>query len=185
MAPKLGKSKLPGELVEFLRPGMPGVEVEVNFSERWKRESVTFSWAGFAGLLPEERFHRLTQVIPNDFREQHLAGFVWLELAPGETVDQFLSYPRSEDIAPREDAVYDELVQLGFFDAIDADLGPAPDKACAKDFARTIQLLEEEGFSSEKIRDAKLVFIRHGAYCDCQVLFTAQQELAELHAGVE
>lgn len=179
MVSRTDQSKLAAELVELVRPTMPGLTVEVDFSDRWNRGSVTFVWDGFAGLLPEERFHRLAQTIPEDFRATRMKGMVWLELVTGETVDTFLSHPRSEDSADQERSVYSQLLAVVFFDALEGDLGPAPDKACAKDFSKTVALLESRGFSVEKIRQAKLVFIRHGVYCDCQILFTARPALAE------
>jgi hypothetical protein len=159
------------------------MDVEVEFSDRWNRECVAFRWEGFADLLPEERFHRLMQLIPDDFREANLGGYVWLELAGDESIDTFLSFPRSEDVAPREEAVYRALLQLGYFDAMEVVLGPAPDKSCAKDFTQTLKFLGDEGMDAEQVRDAKLVFIRHGAFCDCQVLFAAQPALAEAYDG--
>lgn len=161
-----------------------GIEVHVGPSERWKRRCLTFRWAGFADLLPEERFHRLIQTIPEDFRESRLKGSVWLELTPEETIEQFLAYPRSEDIAPKEPAIYQRLIQCDFFKAIETDLGKSPQTACKGTFVRTESLLTGNGFNKSAIRDAKLVFLRHEAYCDCQVVGVAKPALSESHGSL-
>ena len=54
------------ELAELVASAFPGMTVEVGHGSRWKRMCVMFRWAGFANLLPEERFHRLVSVIPQD-----------------------------------------------------------------------------------------------------------------------
>jgi hypothetical protein len=160
---------LEAELAETLGGKFRGMEVSVEHSRRWNRMCATFRWKGFAGLLPEERFHRLTTVIPAEFRNTRMKGFVWLELAPGEEVDQVLAMPRSEDVAPREKAIRQRLTKAGFFDALQEALGDSPQEECDGDFARTLSVLKQKKWSSEDITDAKLVFIRGGVYCDCQV----------------
>ena len=76
---------LEAQLASLLADPFPGMTLEVGRSERWNRTCVTFRWAGFAKLLPEERFHRLTKAIPEGFRESRMRGFVWLELAPDDS----------------------------------------------------------------------------------------------------
>jgi len=143
---------------------------------------VTFRWSGFAGLLSEERFERLSRLIPAEYRDGKLTGFVWLELAPDEGVDDLLRLPRSEDVADRESDIYTKLIGLDFFDALARALGANPQKSCTGDFSEVAAILSAKEFSKEKITDSKLVFIRHGAYCDCQVLLTVRAELAGLYA---
>ena len=183
MDAKPQQMQLVADLTKLLAGNMPGMEIDVSYSDRWKRDCVTFVWEGFTDLLPEERFHRLIQAIPEAFRTTRLKGLVWLELAPGEAIDEFMAYPRSEDVAPRESSIYAGLLDTDFFDAIDAGLGPLPKETCQGDFAMMARILTSLKFTDAQIRDAKLVFIRHGAYCDCQVYFTAQQELAKLYVG--
>ena len=129
-------------------------------------------------------FQRLATVIPEGFRQDRLGGLVWLELAPGETIDALLELPRSEDIAEREGAIYAGLLTVEFFDALSKALGAATAKNCPGDFSTSATILARRRYSAEQIRDAKLAFIRHGAYCDCQALLTARTALAELAAGV-
>ena len=174
--------ELEADLAAILANQFPGLTVHVAHNQRWNRMCATFRWAGFAALLPEERFHRLVEVISEDFRATRMKQFVWLELAPGETLDAFMRLPRSEDVADREVEVYAGLMEAGFFDSLEKVMGPSPETDCPGDFSKAEAVLSAKKSSPTKIRDAKLVFIRHGAYCDCQVLHTAQPALAELHA---
>src|SRR5262245_39473630 len=103
------------ELTAILAAKFSGIRVETAHSTHWNRPCVTFRWHNFAGLLPEERFHRLVSAIPADFREKKLVGFVWLELADGETIDEFLRLPRSEDVADRGAKIYAGLMKAGLF----------------------------------------------------------------------
>ena len=183
MPQKHANRKLEMELVAKLARAFPGMTVEVGRSERWNRMCVTFRWVGFADLLPEERFQRLVAVLPEGFRKTKLDGFVWLEFRPTETFEEFLKLPRSEDVADREEAIYGGLLRAGYFGALRESLGPAPEKNCAGGFSKTVELLSGEQYIPSKIREAKLLFIRHGVYCDCQVLESVQPALEHRHAG--
>ena len=175
--------QLEADLLALLAARFEGLAVEVEHHERWDRMGVTFTWPGFVDLLPEERYHRLRQAIPDSFVESRLGGFVWLELAPKETIDAFLKLPRSEDVANREATLYAALVNAKFFDLLGKAMGTAPDRTCGGDFARTAEVLTGRKYTTAKLRDVKLMFVRHGVYCDCQVLQVGRQELADLYAG--
>ncbi len=175
--------KLQDELAALIASAFPDMTVEVGHSARWDRDCVTFRSSGFAGLLPEERFHRLARAIPEDFRGSKLKGFVWLELTPKETIDAYLKLPRSEDIVNKEAAIYRELVAGGFFESLRKQMGSKPDASCQGGFSDSEAVMSTGGKSAVKIRNAKLLFIRHGVYCDCQVLNTVEPELQELFAG--
>lgn len=166
----------------MLKAKFPGMDIEIAPSSKWNRPSVTFTSPSFAGLLPEERFHRLVGAIPTEFREQKMAGFVWLELAEGETVDEFLKLPRSEDVSDREAKTYGELAKAKLFESLAEALGKSPDKRCGGDFQEMARLMTAKRLSAAKVRDAKLLMIRHRAFCDCQILLTAMPELAKLFA---
>jgi hypothetical protein len=182
MAAQKEEKRLSTDLVSMLRPRFEGLTVTVGYSDRWRRPCVTFLWSGFAGLLPEERFHRLARAIPEEFRASRMTGVVWLELAPGETVEDYLKLPRSEDVLGREPDVYAELVRVGYFDRLQEALGRSPEARCGGDLSVTLSLLSSAEYPVDRIDQVKLVFIRHGAYCDCQVLQTARPTLAEVHA---
>jgi hypothetical protein len=173
---------LESELAGLLAPRFSGIRAEVGKSDHWNRPCVTFRWTGFAGLLPEERFHRLVAVLPAEIRENRLAGFVWLELADDENVDAFLKLPRSEDIVDREAEIYTELVKARLFDLLADAMSGSPEQKCTGDFREMIRLLTAKRFPPKRVSDAKLLMIRHHAFCDCQILQTARGELAELFA---
>lgn len=175
--------KLEAELQAILAPAFAGMTIDVSQSRRWDRMCATFRWPGFNNLLPEERFHRLVRAIPVDFRESRMAGLVWVELAPDEDLEAFLLWPRSEDVADREGDILARLAEVNFFPSLSSAMGPSPDKKCGGGFEQVEAILTSKEYSSTDIRDAKLVFIRHGTYCDCQVLATVPSELAKLHAG--
>jgi len=176
--------KLIAELAEMLEPCLPGIDISVGSDNRWNRPCVTFCWTGFEGLLPEERFQRLTAIIPEGFRDSEMKGFVWLELAPDETLETFLKLPRSEDVASREAAISAEICDAGFFEALGKALGKDPGRTCPGDFSNSAAVLAEKSFAPAEIRDAKLLFIAHGAYCDCQALQSVRPAIEKLRTGV-
>lgn len=171
------------ELTSMLVGPFPGITVDAGISERWNRPSVTFIWEGFRSLLPEERFQRLTRAIPESYRTENMQGRIWLELAPDESIEDFLAFPRSEDVEPREGEIFRTLNRGGFFDLLAKAMGGNPERTCASDFAFALASIERSkgiGVSSD---DVKLIFIRQGVYCDCQVLESARPALAEMYAG--
>jgi len=177
------------KLFAIVQRRLERIQVEVTHSERWNRPCATFTWSGFAGLLPEERFQRLARVIPEEFRNTKMAGFVWLELAPGESLEQFLALPRSEDVADREDDIYRSLVRVGFFRRLAEALSSSPEDVCAGDFAHTVEIIDSDAGAESgatatvTAEDAKLTFIRLGVYCDCQVNRCAEPAMSKQHAG--
>ena len=174
---------LAAELRDMLIPHFPGITVDVAYSARWDRMCATFRHEGFADCLPEERFHRLVAVIPEELRNARLEGFVWLELTPDESIEQFLKLPRSEDVAERQDEVLTYLQKLNFFERLAGSLGPTPSKSCLGGFSQSTAILASKDCPQAAIRDAKLVFIRAGAYCDCQALVVGRDALKDARAG--
>jgi hypothetical protein len=183
MATQQADKTLEKQLAKMIAKPFDDMTVVVKHSDRWDRMCVTFTWKGFAGLLTEERFQRLTAVIPDDFRKKHMKGFVWLELTPGEKIDDALKSPRSEDIAEREGEIYAPLEKINFFDALTQALDGDPLKNCPGDFSKTASVLKKKKYTAKKIVEAKLVFIRRGAYCDCQVITTIRSELQKAHGN--
>ena len=171
------------QVTTLLAKAFPGLSVEIGHAARWDRPCIAIRWAGFDALLPEERFHRLVSVIPEEFRASQLAGLAWVELAPSETVDDVMKLPRSEDVAGREADIGRTLTHNGFFATLVDRLGRSPKRKCPGDFAHTAAVLSDMGKPPERIRDAKLLFIRHGAFCDCQVIATVQPALTKKYAA--
>ena len=158
------------ELRAMLASRFPGMTIGVGTHPRWNRPAATFTWAGFTGLLPEERFHRLMTVIPDEFRASKMAGFIWLELTPKETIDDLLKMPRSEDVEGRKAQLTQALTGADFSNKLASQMGMSAQQTCTGDFQKTCALLSGLKFSAAAIQDTKLLFIRQGAYCDCQVL---------------
>jgi len=168
-------------LRKLLEPHLPGIEVEVGRSRRWQRMTVTFRHEKFASLLPEQRFRALLQLIPSEFYETYLRDAVWFELAPGENAETVSQARRSEDVAAEEPGLARVLLQSGFFQCLAGRLAQSPIEKCCGDFAVTRAALADAGLPDPQQRDACLVFIRHGAYCDCEVLLAARGKLEELY----
>ncbi|MCK4658916.1 MAG: DUF2695 domain-containing protein [Phycisphaerae bacterium] len=167
-------SELQGKLTRLLTDKFPGITVEVAHGERWGRTMLTFRWSGFDDLLPEERFHRLFRIIPEDFYEKHLRGCVWFELGSTESVEAFLKLPRSEDVQGKERQVIQRLTKVKFFASLMEELGADPMAACAGDFSTTRRILAARRFGKTALRNTLLVLMRNGAYCDCEALFNAK-----------
>ena len=177
MAGKRRHESIRKKLLDILEPVLPGIELEVSESRRWQRMCLTFRHPSFAELLPEQRFRRLLAAIPEDFYEKQLRGAVWFELAPGETPEDLLRAPRSEDLAKQEPAIARKLLDCGFFDGLTDAMGQSPIETCSGHFAAARKVLAAKGITGDEQRDACLVFIRQGAYCDCEVLLAARPAL--------
>ena len=171
------------KLLEILEPHLPGIEVEVGQAKRWNRLTLTFRHERFGPLLPEQRFRSVLQMIPTEFYEGELRGAVWFELAPGETQEDILRARRSEDLADDEPAIAKRLFEVGFFAALETALGPGPVETCGGDFTEVAKVLTAQGVVEAEQHDACLVFIRQGAYCDCDVLLAAQPALVKLYGA--
>lgn len=176
-------SKTESDLADMLGELFPDITVDIGLSKRWDRVCVTFRWGGFAGLLPEERFHRLVGVIPEDFRTKKMIGFIWLELEPQETIDSFMKQPRSEDIGNRELEIDASLRRVGFYGALQKTMSAKRNKGCPGDFSLSQQILVKVKCNDQQIIDARLLFIRFGAYCDCQVLQSVEPAFSKRHAA--
>lgn len=170
MAKSIDYEQLAHALAEQVGQACPGVSVEAEHSPRWNRTCLTFRWNGFAGLLPEERFRIVAQAVPAPLFDQHCRGAVWLELADGETVDEYLKLPRSEDIDPKLPRVWAHLREVCFFAALEDELVRIPPRDCPNDLSISKRVLDVKRASAAQVRDAVLAFMRHEAYTDWEVL---------------
>lgn len=184
MAKKKTEAEIASELAGFVGKVCPGVQVEVGHSQRWDRRCLTFRWAGFAGLLPEERFRLVAKPVPPAFYEAHCAGSVWLELAEGETLDAYLKLPRSEDIDPRLPQVWALLREVNFFAALEDELVRIAVADCPDDLSISKRVLAAKEVGAEQAREAVLAFMRHEAYTDWEVLRKVRP-IAENTTGVK
>jgi len=182
MAKTKSHTQLARDLRGFLGDACPGIEVEVGLSERWRRTCLTFRWAGFDGLLLEERFRLLARRVPPDYYAQHLKNVVWLELTPEETVESFLAQPRSEDIDTELPKVWRMLRETNFFASLEDELVRIPPAQCPDDFTMSKRVLQAKQASAEQIRSACLAFMKHQAYNDWEVLRTVRPLVEEAAA---
>ena len=169
------------ELHVALEPYFPGIEIDVDYSERWQRTCLTFRHERFANWLTEQRFRNLVRCIPPKLFEGTLRGAVWFELAPGESVQDALDSKRSDDVADIEAEVFEKLKAGNFFGRLARAIARMPDDDCNWTFDRTRQVLDKMRVRGQAQDDVCLVFIRHGAHCDMEVLLEANHSLAEVY----
>jgi len=158
------------DLTDFLSTPCPGIAVEVSHSKRWDRLCLTFRWEGFADLLLEERFRLIAKRLPENYFVEHCQGAVWLELTPGESIDEFLAQPRSEDVDDKLPAIWAQLDTIAFFAALEDELVRIPPHQCPDDFTVSKRVLAGKGVTGDERRDILLAFMRQQAYTDWEVL---------------
>lgn len=164
----------------FLDHAYPGIEIRIEAdAEDPSRTAVSFRHERFSTLYPQQRYHYLIHLVPQDFIDQHLAGTVWLELAPGES-PQDLRYPDPdliEEIAPDVLLV---LQRSGFLRALDLAFCPrlpfVRPARCHGDFRVSKSLLPKHGFKPDEFFDVFHVLMARGGYCDCEILYNAVEQ---------
>ena len=172
-------TKVQRQLETYLSEHLGDVKVQVGENIHYRGTNVVITCAQFAGWLPEQRFHHVVLAIPPDCYDRHLRrGIVWFELAPGETPQQYMGMPRSEDIAAEAPAIAVMLQKKGFAGRMLALLGPHPEDASTTHFAATRQVLAECKLTNAEIEKACLYLIAEGAYCDMQVLMDVLPKLS-------
>jgi hypothetical protein len=172
---KMELDKTREELLEFLRPSYPDIQIRV---ERWdedtSRMAIYFTDPKFALIYPLQRFHYLSHLIPSEYHERKLANTIWFELAPGESPTD-LRYPDEQLIASITPDVMKCVLGAKVFDALDDLLCPidpaAPRTPCYGDFRTTKSILLSRGFNEDDLFDVLHVFMDQGGYCDCEILF--------------
>ncbi|MCB9850756.1 MAG: hypothetical protein H6817_08630 [Phycisphaerales bacterium] len=170
MAKAKSHETLARDLGGYVTKAHPDMQVEVAESPRWKRTCFTFTWDGFAGLLPEERFHIVTRCVPADYIEKHCRGVVWLELADGERIEDYLALPRSEDIAEKAGKIGKRLGEMAFFAALEDELVRIAADQCPDNLSISKRVLAAKKAKDAEIREAILLFLHHRAYTDWEVL---------------
>ncbi|MBN2560535.1 MAG: hypothetical protein JXQ75_06360 [Phycisphaerae bacterium] len=175
--------KIQVQLQAFLAERFGDVTVQIGDDIHYHGTNIVITSPAFEGLLPEQRFHHVVRAIPPDFYEQHLRGAgVWFELAPGETGQDLMKMPRSEDIAEQEADILEELRKIEFFKEIGAELAASPQDASIDDFPVSRRVMTRAGLGERDIRRACLFLIRHGGFCDAQVLADIVPRFAQEHA---
>ena len=112
---QMSDSAVISELKGFLADSYPDISIKI---EPWRddpsRDAIFFEHEKFAVLYPMQRYHYLIHSIPEDFYVKHLSEAVWVELAPGESIED-LQYPDEELIESISPDVMRALQGSGFF----------------------------------------------------------------------
>lgn len=167
------------QLQAFLAAAFGEVKVEIGDNIHYRGTNVVVTSPAFAGLLPEQRYYHIVRAIPPDFYEMYLrGGVVWFELAPGESAQQYMRMPRSEDVVAEEDRILANLSRIDFFDKLQRRLAAEPPATGLGGFRAARALLAEARMSEKQIENACLLFIHLGAYDDADILSHVMQPMA-------
>lgn len=163
-------AQLKKDLLSYVGEHCDGVELDVDVSPRWDRLCFTFRWEGFDDLLLEERFRKVARLVPGDYFEKHCQGAVWLELTPGESIDEYLKQPRSEDVDADLPDIWRRLGEIEFFSRLEDEMVRIPPKDCPDDMSVSKRVLRASNLSEDDVRRCCLAFIRQDVYTDWEVL---------------
>lgn len=185
------KTRLAEEVRAHLARALSQVTVSIRPESRWRREVVEVVWPGFAGMLPEQRFRLVVDMLPRRLFITRLRGLIWLERTPAEDLEDYLALPRSEDVAARRDALLKEMVQAGLFPRLAqrVDAKKASAKTATTDlvgglrFEETRAVLKTLGMSAAQIEDCCLCLIAVGAFTDCEALAVGMPQEAGVDEG--
>jgi hypothetical protein len=168
-------AKLESELRSFIRNAYPAMTVRVERVQTSAEHlAIYFIDASFRDLYPQQRYHKLTSLIPPAYIEDRLSGSEWFKLAPGESPET-LRFPDDDLISSITPHVSLVLKNRGFFKVLDDTLCPiSPDLEvvqCKGDFSNSKAALLACGFSGGDYDDVFGVLMAIGAYCDCEALY--------------
>lgn len=159
------------QLQKHLSDRFGEVSVQVGNNIHYPGTNVVIVCPRFAGWFAEQRYHHVVRAIPAALYDQYLRdGVVWFELAPGETAKQYMTFPRSEDVAAKARSIESALQKIRFAQRLIAALGPHPGEASTEDFVVTRRVLASAGKNEAEIRNVCLYLIRQGAFCDAHVV---------------
>jgi hypothetical protein len=171
MASSRRRAELQEQLTDFLAERFDDVTVEIGDDIHYRGTNIVVTTAAFTGLLPEQRYHHVVRAVPPEFYAEKLAsGFVWFELAPGETGEDYMKMPRSQDVAREEPTILRNLIKIGFFETLQTRADMENIALSIDDFTLCKDILKKAGFDADAITQTCLVLIRRGAFCDAHVL---------------
>lgn len=180
MIKKKDYKKVQRQLQEFLSARFEDVTVKVGDGIHYKGTNVVVTSSVFVDLLPEQRFHHVVHAIPPDFYEEHLrGGVVWFELAPGESGQEYMRMPRSDDVAGLETAILRRLDEIAFFDKHEKALAAEGGTVSERDFDEARRILAKAGLDEGENVKARLLFIRYGGFCDAEIPTVVQPAMAD------
>ncbi|CAN5355869.1 hypothetical protein BH11BAC5_BH11BAC5_06200 [soil metagenome] len=165
----MNDSELEASLYKFIKPKYPDVEIKVQNGDENIRQ-VFFTANLFKDLYPQQRYHYLSHLIPDDFFEENLVDTEWFELAPGENPDE-LDYHDDEILEEITEAVLGVLRHKVDFVSILDRRFMKEDALCAGDFSHSKKILTKLDFPAEAQFDIFHVLMKKGGYCDCEILF--------------
>ncbi len=173
-------AKIESELRSFVRNAYPAMTVRVEWVQSGPEHlAIYFIDASFRNLYPQQRYHKLTSVIPRAYIEDRLSGSEWSELAPGESPES-LRLPDDNLVSSITPHVSLALKNRGFFKVLDDTLCPiSPDLEvvrCQGDFSNSKAALLASAFPESDHDDVFGVLMALGAYCDCEVLYNVAED---------
>jgi hypothetical protein len=180
----MSPEQIVSELKNFLAVPYPEIQIE---AEPWvedpSRLALYFREEKFGVLYPQQRYHYLTQHIPEEFYEAHLQNAIWYELAPGERIED-LQYPDEQLIESIAPAVLTAIERRGVFARLDDLMAPDSEagasEPCHGDFRLLKRVLAEKGFGKrgeiDEVFDICHVIMARGGYCDCEVLYNVSDK---------
>jgi hypothetical protein len=167
-------SELEETLYEFIKPSYPDIKIEV-VDNTDNIRCLYFIDEKFKGLYPQQRYHYLIHLIPEDFYKQNLENTTWFELAPDENPDE-LHYHDQETIEAIKETILTILKnKVNFVTLLDNEFVTETVK-CFGDFRHSKKILSDLNFSDEDQFDIFHVLMDEGAYCDCEILYNVFRE---------
>jgi hypothetical protein len=163
-------AQLKKDLLSYVGKQCEGIELNVEISPRWDRLCFTFRWDGFDDLLLEERFRKVARLIPGDYFEKHCQGVVWLELTAGESIDEYLKQPRSEDVDAELPDIWKQLAEIEFFSRLEDEMVRISPADCPDDLSVSKRVLRASKLPEKDVRRSCLAFIRQAVFTDWEVL---------------
>ena len=172
-------AKIESELRSFVQGAYPAMTVRVEQVQTGEEHlAIFFIDASFRDLYPQQRYHKLTSVIPAAYIENQLSGSQWFELVPGENPET-LRLPDDDLISSITQDVSLALKNRWFFNVLDDTLCPVLPNLeavrCQGDFSNSKAALLACGFPESDCDDVFGVLMSLGAFCDCEVLYNVAE----------
>lgn len=158
------------QLQEHVRARFEDANVQIGEGLHYRGTNVVITSKAFAGLLPEQRYGLVLRTIPEAFFKKYLrGGVVWFELAPGESGQDYMRMPRSEDVAARSADVLARMKKSGVLKKLEKAVSQAKGALSAARLDAARQCMEAGGWSADEVREGALVLIGRGALCDADL----------------
>jgi hypothetical protein len=174
MVSTMTSKELQETLYKFITPTYSDIKIEV-IDAPDNRRQIYFVEEKFKNLFPQQRYHFLVHLIPDEFYKEHLAKSSWYELAPGENPED-LKFLDNETVEGIRDIILAVLKdRVNFVTKLDT-LFSSESVKCFGDFRHSKRILNELNFSDEEQFDIFHVLMHEGGYCDCEILYNVFRE---------